>query len=54
MPKVESRKVLDLVVPWPDGKPMHQLDELGVMYSTRELRLVVRDLQERVAALEGK
>ncbi len=45
---------MDLVQPWPDGKSMHQLDELNIMFSTRELRLVVSELQGRVAALENR
>jgi len=33
---------------------MHQLDELGVMFSTNELRRVVRELQERIDELEKR
>ena len=45
---------MELVVPWPQGKSMFQLDERGVMFSMNELRQVVRELQERVAELEGR
>ena len=44
---------MELVVPWPQGKSMFQLDERGVMFSMNELRQVVRELQERVTALEA-
>ena len=44
---------MDIVVPWPQGKSMYQLDERGVMFSMNELRQVVPELQRRIAALEA-
>lgn len=45
---------MDLVLPWPEGKSMFQLDERGVMFSERELRQVVPELQKRIIVLEAE
>lgn len=44
---------LPLVKLWPEGKPMHQLAELEIMFCVKELKEVVRELQVRLAALEA-
>ncbi len=51
--ETEIKLTHSLVVPWPDGKSMHQLDELGVMFSVNELRQVVRELQVRHLSLSA-
>ena len=41
------------ITPWPEGKPMRQMDELGLMFKMRDVLHAVAELQRKVQDLGG-